>query len=221
MVAKFISVADFAIRAGLGNVDNLADDVTAKARASIEAATLHLISIIRTEFDAVTAQVDNYYVDSGEQPYVGDFPRALLSRGFVTTVVGALVVKISDQLPDLPAASTITNDYTVLESDKGTVLLTGTDRLQINALVPISGTRFFMSITYDAGFTTKSDAFGTIYENTPEWLKEAAQIISKSIFDTGVPCDDKDKNSLGCCISIEGLVNRYIRWVPSAIKPLS
>jgi len=221
MVAKLVSVEDFAIRAGLGDVENLADEVTAKAQASIEAATLHLISIIRTEFDQNLSITDNYYVDVGEFPFVGEFPRFYLSQGFVTTAVTALVIKNADQLGDLAAATAIDTAFLVLDSSKGTVLITGTDQALSGTLQIVSGNRYFLSVTYDAGFTAAADAFGTIYENTPDWLTEAAQIIAKAIFDNGVPCDDGDKNVLGCCISIEGLANRYIRYLPSALKPMS
>jgi hypothetical protein len=221
MVAKLVSVADFAIRAGLGDVDALADEVTAKARASIEAATLHLISIIRTEFDQNVSITDQYYVDVGEFPFVGEFPRIYLSQGFVTTAVASLVIKNADQLGDLAAATAINNAFVVLDQSKGTVLITGTDQALSGTLQIVSGNRYFLSVTYAAGFTAVADMFGTIYENTPDWLKEAAQIIAKAIFDSGVPCDDKDKNALGCCISIEGLANRYIRYLPSALKPIS
>jgi hypothetical protein len=101
------------------------------------------------------------------------------------------------------------------------VLITGTDQILSGASQIVSGNRYFLSVTYGAGFTAAADAFGTIYTNAPDWLREAAQIISKAVFDSGVPCDDKDKNSVGCCISIEGLVNRYIRYLPSALKPMS
>jgi len=221
MVAKLVSVEDFAIRAGLGDVENLADEVTAKAQASIEAATLHLISIIRTEFDQNLAITDTYYVDTGEFPFVGEFPRFYLSQGFVITATAALSIKNATQLGDLAAATAINNDFVVLDQSKGTVLITGTDQVLSGTLQIVSGDRYFLSVTYDAGFTAVADSFGTIYENTPDWLTEAAQIISKAIFDNGVPCDDSDKNALGCCISIEGLVNRYIRYLPSALKPMS
>ena len=221
MVAKLVSVADFAIRAGLGDVDNLADEVTAKAQASIEAATLHLISIIRTEFDENTSITDNYYVDVGEFPFVGEFPRFYLTQGFVTTLVASLVIKNANQLGELPAATAINNDFVVLDSSKGTVLITGTDQILSGSSQIVSGNRYFLSVAYAAGFAEAADAFGTIYVGAPDWLTEAAQIISKAVFDTGVPCDDKDKNSVGCCISIEGLVNRYIRYLPSALKPIS
>ena len=100
-------------------------------------------------------------------------------------------------------------------------LITGTDQALSGSLQIVSGNRYFVEVTYAAGFTSAADAFGTIYTNAPDWLTEAAQIISKAIFDNGVPCDDKDKNVLGCCISIEGLVSRYIRYLPSALKPMS
>lgn len=221
MVAKFVSVEDFAIRAGLGDVDGLDEAVTAKCQASIEAATIHLISFIRTEFDENTSIIDTFYVDIGEFPFVGEFPRFYLSQGFVTTAVTALVVKNADQLGDLAAAAAINTAFLVLDSTKGTVLITGTDQALSGTLQIVSGNRYFLSVTYDAGFAEAADAFGSIYVNAPEWLTEAAQLLAKAIFDTGVPCDDKDKNATGCCISIEGLVGRYIRYMPSALKPMT
>lgn len=221
MVAKFVSVDDFAIRAGLGDVDDLDDSVTAKCQASIEAATTHLVSFIRTEFDENASITDTYYVDIGEFPFLGKFPRFYLSQGFVTTVVASLVVKNADQLGDLAAAAAISTAFLVLDSSKGALLITGTDQALSGTLQIVSGNRYFLSVAYAAGFTQKSDAFGAIYENVPEWLKEAALIIAKSLFDKGVPCEEGDKNAVGCPCSIEALVNRYIRYLPSALKPMS
>jgi hypothetical protein len=220
MPAKFASVEDFAIRAGLGNVDDLAEDVQNKARYALEAATTHLISYIRTEFDA-QSNVDQYYVDHGEFPFNAEFPKFYLTQGFVTTPVSSLVIRTSDQLPDVASATAIDTNYLRLEANKGTVLITGTDRLPINALSPVTGNRYFVQIEYDAGFTSTADAFGTIYENAPEYLAEAALILGKQLFDNGQPCKDGEATGRnGCPCTIEHLITRYIRFVPSALKPL-
>jgi hypothetical protein len=220
MPAKFASVDDFAIRAGLGTVDDLAEDVQNKARYALEAATTHLVSYIRTEFDARSV-VDQYYVDIGELPFQGDFPKFYLSQGFVTTPVSSMTIRTSDQLPEVGSATAIDASYLRLDANKGTVLITGTDRLPINALSPVSGDRYFAQIEYDAGFTTQADAFGTLYENAPDYLAEAAVILAKQIFDNGQPCKDGDATGAnGCPCTIEHLITRYIRFVPSALKPL-
>jgi hypothetical protein len=220
MPAKFASVEDFAIRAGLGSVDDLAEDVQNKARFALEAATTHLISYIRTEFDAQSV-VDQYYVDTGELPFQGEFPKFYLTQGFVTTPVASMVIRTSDQLPEVGTATAIDTTYLRLDSNKGTVLITGTDRLPINALSPVSGDRYFVQIEYDAGFTAAADAFGSIYQNAPEYLAEAALILGKQIFDNGQPCKDGEATGTnGCPCTSEQLITRYIRFVPSALKPL-
>ena len=219
MVAKFVSVNTFTVRAGLGDCDTLDDAITLKAQRAIEAATIHLISIIRTEFDTV-AVTDRYYVDLAELPFQGDFPKFYLSQGFVSTATAAMVVRTASLLTDVAAGDAIDAGFFVMESAKGTLLITGTDRLPITTLAPVSGDRYFAQIEYTAGFSAVADAFGTIYENTPDWLQEAAIIISQAIFSTGQPCDPTDKNAQGCPCSIEALVSRYIRFVPTALKPL-
>lgn len=222
MVAKFVSVEEFAIRAGLGgDVDALAEEVQTKARYSLEAATTYLAMLVRTEFDAVTGQVDTYYVDSREFPWVGEFPRLYLSRGFVTTAVSSLDVRTSTLLDELAGAPSVGTDYLVLDQTKGTLLITGTDALPINALNPIAGDRYFVRLTYDAGFTETEDAYGSVYDDPPQWLKEAALLIGKQFFDTGQPCDDKGLNGSGCPCIVEHLVTPNIRFYPSALGPLS
>lgn len=219
MVAKLVSVESFTVRAGLGDVDSLDESVTTKAQAAVEAATVHLISIVRTEFDQ-TAQVNQYWVDVGELPFQGDFPKFFLSQGFVTTAVSAMVVRTATQLSEVAAATALDASFFRLDSAKGTLLITGTDRLPITTLAPVSGDRYFAQIEYTAGYTSVGDAFGTIYENVPDWLAEAAIILAQSIFATGKPCKDDEKNASGCPCTIESLVSRYIRFVPSALKPL-
>lgn len=220
MATKLVSVEDFAVRAGLGNVDDLAEDVTAKAQASIEAATLYIQTILRTEFDEATL-ADQYYVDTGEFPFVGEFPRLYLTQGFVSTPVASLTVRSADLLPDLAAATAMATDYLVLDANKGTVLITGTDQLPIGALAPITGDRFFLRIEYTAGFQSEADSYGSIYVDAPEYLREAAIVLAKSIFDMGQPCEPKDVNDKGCPCSVEKFLNRYIRFLPSALKPLN
>jgi hypothetical protein len=220
MSTKLVSVEAFSIRSGLGDIDSIAEDVQLKARYSIEAATAHIVSILRTELDAQSL-VDQYYIDYGEFPFNAEFPKIYLTQGFVTTAVGALVIRTSDQLPDVATATAIDTSYLRLDSNKGTVLITGTDRLPINALSPVAGNNYFLQIEYDAGFTTASDAFGTIYENTPDYLQEAAMILAMSIFQSGQPCKDSERTGTnGCPCTVENLLNRYIRFVPSALKPL-
>ena len=221
MVAKFISVDDFAIRAGLGAVDDLQESVQTKARYAIEAATTHLVSYIRTEFDAVTDQRDVYYVDSHELPFVGEFPSVFLSYGNVTTAVGSLQVRSASLLNDLTTASALSTDYLVLNADKGTVMITGTDQLPLAGPTLITGDRFFLDVTYDAGFQTQADAYGTIYVNAPQYLAEAAMILALSIFQSGQPCKDGEATGQnGCPCTIENLITRYIRFAPSALKPI-
>ena len=220
MATKFVSVENFALRSGLGDTDNLADDVQTKARMAIEAATTHLVSILRTTFD-VTTPTDQYYVDTDEMPFVGEFPRFYFQQGFVTTAVTGIAMRIAARLADLAAASNIDTAFFVLDQAKGTLLVSGSDVTSISVPSPALDNRYFADITYTAGFTSASDAFGTIYENTPDWLTEAAMILSIAIFNTGKACEDKDTNAQGCPCSIEGLVNRYIRFLPSAIKPMS
>ena len=219
MVAKFVSVEDFTVRAGLGDADSLDESVTTKSKAAIEAATIHLISIIRTDFDQVSLS-NQYYVDIGELPFQGEFPKFFLSQGFVTTAVSAMVVRTATQLSEVAAATALDASFFRLDSAKGTLLITGTDRLPITTLAPVSGDLYFAQIEYTAGFTAVADTFGTIYENAPDWLVEAAILLAQAIFATGKPCKDGDKNAQGCPCSIEGLVNRYVRFVPSALKPL-
>ena len=220
MATKFVSVEDFALRSGLGDVDGLAEDVQTKARQSIEAATTHLVSILRTTFDVATP-TDQYYVDTDELPFVGKFPRFFMSQGFVTTATSGIAMRIAARLSDLAAASSVDTAFFVLDQSKGTLLVSGSDVTSISVPSPALSDRYFADITYTAGFTEKSDAHGTIYENTPDWLTEAAMILSIAIFNTGKACEDKDTNAQGCPCSIEALVNRYIRFLPSALKPMS
>lgn len=220
MTTKFVSVEDFALRSGLGDIDGVAEDVQTKSRMAIEAATTHLISIVRTEFDD-QVNTDIYYSDAGEMPFVGDFPRYFLSQGFVTTPVSGFDLHIHNQLDDLANPNYhIDTKYMLVDAVKGTLLLTGSDQITSRFSTAIADGAF-VRIVYQAGFTSKADAFGTIYENAPDWLTEAAMILAIAIFATGKACEDDDKNSSGCPCSIEALVNRYIRFLPSALKPMS
>ena len=220
MTTKFVSVEDFALRSGLGDIDGLAEDVQTKARMSIEAATTHLISILRTEFDTATL-TDQYYVDTDELPFVGEFPRFFMSQGFVTTATSGIAMRIAARLSDLAAAASVDTGFFVLDQRKGTLLVSGSDITSISVPTPALDDRYFADITYTAGFTAVADAFGTIYENTPDFLTESAMILAIAIFNTGKACEDKDTNAQGCPCSIEGLINRYIRFLPSALKPMS
>ena len=215
--AKLNSVENLSLRLGLGECEILPAAVQLKLQLSLEAATIHLISLIRTEFARGTI-TDKYWLDKGELPFMDAFPKFFLSQDFVD-LAQTFEVRFASQLSDLAAATPTNSDFIIVEYVKGTLLITGTDETVIFRSSALLGDRFFTQIDYTAGWTATDDGFGNLYDQTlvPEWLKEVAILLAMDIHKTGQPCDTDDKN---CPCSHNEMVARYIRFIPSATKPL-
>lgn len=214
-------------RGSLGDVDA----VNERIGISLNAASLHLASLLRTDFDRKVIQ-DRYYVDWDEFPFIGGggdtyqyrrgggFIKLFHSQGFVDTNE-SYTIKVALNLSDFANAGEIDSDYLQIEGPEGLVLITSNE-LDSPAYVPftLSGRQFYQ-IDYTAGFLTKSAKYGKVYQGVPEWLQEAATMASLTIY--RAVCRDDDESAAfnpSLIYPLQSFLERYIRFYPSALKPL-
>lgn len=221
-MAKLATVEALRVR---GNIpEDPSDEVNQRMSVSLDAATLYLSSILRTEFDLKTRQ-DIYWVDTQEFPWTDQFPKYYLKAGFVdygTPTPSLFELKMADYIEDLPNGSVVDATLIVRDNLKGQVLLTGTISGGSNISIrPLThSNRFFTSIDYTAGFAVEEGEFGDVYQDVPAWLQEAALMLSLKIYKMECNGDGSDKNTGGCCTDVLLLLQPYIRFLPSALKPL-
>ncbi len=81
-------------------------------------------------------------------------------------------------------------------------------------------------MNYTAGFEVQTTAYGDVFIGVPEWLKEASIVHSVTTFNSGgctASSSSKSSKSQPKCDANEQvrlLVNRYVRFFPSARKTL-
>lgn len=218
---KLATVEEIRVRLNIGDVD----DINAKVSAALDAATLHLTSILRTEFDRQTVS-DMFWLDPVQEPWTGEFIQLYLTQGFVFQDPAALPdpigveVRYADNKVDLANSDALDNAYVIVQDTKGLVLIT--DDVEHDITIPRwrTANRFFMSVDYTAGFLTKNTEFGLVYQDVPGWLNEAAIIVASNIFKYDADCSKEGLAKGKCGPDVMRLVERYIRFYPSARKTI-
>ncbi len=197
-----------------------ADEVNQRIALSLDAASLHLASILRTNFDRVTSKKDRYWVDSTEFPFTDNYIKLYQAQGFIDEEE-TYSVKIALNLGDFDDASEVDPTYLEIEHEKGTVLITGTTFTQPSSVPVFTTDRQFWQVTYTAGFLTSTTPLGKLYKGVPTWLAEAGTMAALTIYrelcKDGGECRALDPNLIS---PMQRFLEPYIRFYPSALKPL-
>jgi len=207
---KLATVESYRARFGAPDTDSTNE----KIAATLEAASVHLSSLLQTGFDAVT-HTDIYWVDSEEFPFVDQFVRLRLRNGFVDSSA-TFEVRTASLVSELSSQDPLDLSDAVVDYEAGLILLTYEQNSYYQLSNPITD-RWFAQVDYTAGFQTQSDAYqGSVYQNVPSWLSEAALLQAYGMME-GV-CDPKRGNPV--CDSVIRLLEGKIRAYPSALRPI-
>lgn len=212
-MATLLSVTDFRTRLDICDSPETND----KALYSLEVATSYLSEMLRTSFDR-QALTDLFNVDPDGEPWDGDFPMLYLSQGFVYQPE-TLTLKLASSIPELPSTDAIDSNYRHVDATKGLVLMIEDLDAEINVPDWSIGCEFFAQADYTAGFTTDSDEFGDFYTGIPSWLREAATLEARRVFEMDSLCEDR-KRSINCCPELQCLIDAHIRFYPYATHPM-
>ncbi len=207
---------------GRGSIPE-SDDVNTRISIALDSATIHLASALRTTFD-LTVNSDQYWVSPHEFPYTDQFVKLFLKQGFVdkdSNAPNPYELRFAALLVDLASADLVEDEFLKRDDDKGQLLITGWDGAgAANStslrLFTFSG-EFFAQLDYTAGFSTKGSNFGKIFRDVPDWLEEAATMTALQIYREG--CGELEGKAAAWAI-IHALIEQYIRFMPSALKPL-
>ena len=232
-MAKLAKVEDTIIRGGFNS--NLANLPTILA-AQLEAATTHLETSLRTRFDRNVDFEDRFYVDSEEYPFktgkvkygrVGlqqvGFIKLYHSNGWIDTATTFTVTR-AFTLGDLDLVGASTIDATFIQTNHaaGLTLITGADPVT-GAFIEPRLDKEYVKLTYTSGFTTVNEGPPNedLYQNVPTELKELAMLTAIKLYSMSGACAKGDKALCqAMCSPLAGLMERYIRFYPSALKPL-
>lgn len=218
-MSKLARVEDTRNRAGLPD----SDAVNSLIGQMLDAATIHVEAMLRTSF-ARQVTTDKYNINREDDRYRYAV-KLYLTNGYVDPDdVGQVIeVRSSSEFHNLATADVLTLDeiYT-LDSTKGLVQFlkpAGDSYPLIHAKRSLFAK--YIQIAYTSGFTTGTDGFGKFYKNVPPYLGEVAtQLAIKMFFEAG-GCGIKDPvKDRAKLFSLDNLLQPYIRWYPSAVKPL-
>jgi hypothetical protein len=204
---------------------DLADNaqVNQVAAEACRLATAHLGKVLRTNFDLATSVVDEFN-------FIARPPNnrmaLLLTRGFVSSVS----VKMSTTRASMAEATALASTYLITDAEKGLIRLIPEDGISIN----VTGSAWrdwstgWIQVTYNSGFAVKtfdSEVTATTpydfkrYDKdvVPDWLQLAATSWALDIYKW--LASSKRKGAWSDSIQL-GLVERYIRYAPAALKAL-
>lgn len=211
---------------------------------ALVAATSHLSALIRTEFELVRIR-DTFWLDNSTFPQPLHRNQFFLTQGFVVlddTIAPSPVVKVDPRLEEIENADPVDLVHVRFsqgrKAHEGLVIISGTDTLNPPLRPFILTDRTYVTIEYSAGFRDKHDTTAPagcsnkVFRDVPAWLHEAALQIAREIalIDVGVEESDSGKRtresgtrkrSVDVNLTMaENLVQRYIRFHPSYLKPI-
>lgn len=218
-MTSLVDIEDIRSRFELG----ASDTITTRLTEAANAATIHLISLLRTRFDENSIE-DIFWVNSIERPFVGDFPQFYLKQGFVKAAPAVSVQYATTRaLIDSDPIDIV--DFNINYNAGVVSILSYPDAQDIrlrNFTVP---DQVFYKISYDAGFATAAQAGPPAYDlfqSVPDWLEEAAKLMVYGIYKgENTSCDKKNAQKVSPYVfSAMQLIERYIRFYPAAYKPM-
>lgn len=216
-MTSLVSLEDVQNRLKLG--DSIAPGIESLLLQLMDLATLQLESALRTEFDAVTDEVEDFYVDAERlTPFYHGTPALLLSRLFVDTTATFTVVEALTKR-NLATGDVIDPEDTTFNPKKSVVLVGDNDAVNVveRKLNHNSYDQIYFRVTYSAGFTASSG----VYKSVPQWLQDLALQVVHTAWRQSDNCK---KN---CAVACGEAINqfRYIiegkrRYAPWAYDPL-
>lgn len=217
-MTAIVSVDDMLTRLGQRNIE----DITNLLTVAVNAATLQVQAMLDARLDYTTT-LERFYVPADQYPRPGQ-PLALrLNNGFVDPTV-TLTVQVADRLLDLGTAAAAPLDASldfVVDYPKGLVYIEALDRVVADATwVHLNPTLkgAHLSVQYAYGYQKKADAYGMLYQNTPDWLKEAAAMVATEMFKDTMEVDQKrPTNLMG---TVAAFLDGYRRYYPTGIRPV-
>ncbi len=211
---------------------------------ALVAASSHLTSILRTEFEQIRI-LDTFWLDNLAFPQDLHRNQFYLTQGFVEldpAIAAAPVVKVDPRLEEIVNATPVDPAHIRFSrgrrAHEGLVIISGTDTLNPPFRPFILTDRTYVTIEYTAGFRTKNDDSGPegcstkVFRDVPSWLEEAALQLAREValIDVGVEESDSGKRTRESgtrkrstdvnLTMAENLLQRYIRFHPNYLKPL-
>lgn len=191
----------------------------------LTSATTQLLATIGTKsFDAAVAVVEDFVLPDLYPLVDNRYVRFRLNSGMIDESTNTVKVVYGITEEDLASATTIESKFIKVDTEKGLVLF---DNLGFsNDLVSIhrrispddrfSG--YVFRITYDHGLASSTKTYGKIYKAVPDWLREAALIKAREVYQLTVPA--KERKATESSINLDELINGRIRFFPTALRPL-
>lgn len=179
----------------------------------LNSASAQLESYMLTQFCQVVDRQEDFIISLENNDFLDPYRYLLLDRGFVTSQTLITAHEFFDLATNGVA---VDQKYVQMDQDKGLITLNlhgvlgstvRTLRANIRTMV--------VRVTHTSGLTTSNTLFGPVYENVPEWLKEAAIFIGEDIIARRTNGTDDRPDSI---LSMQLILDRYVRFVANSVK---
>ncbi len=200
-------------------------DLTPLLFQCLESATIQLLEIISlNSFTAAAGVVETFVVPEMCPLDDNRHIRFRLNNGFVdeSTTPVSIVYGVTEE--DLDAALPVVDTYMKIDAEKGLVYFDtlgfSSDLQSISRRITPDGGfgGWFFRITYDHGWESKTEPYGKVYKTVPDWLREAALIKAREIYQLTIPV--KERKATVSSVNLGSIVDRHIRWYPTALNPI-
>jgi len=190
-------------------------DIKELLQRCLESASVQLAAMIQSEsFDRVAAAKDLFVIRDADLSFMGRIMDLRLRRGFVDEDTTPVVIRCGGTM-DLSAEDPLPTGVYRVDKEAGFVSI---DWL---ALTDVTGCRRLtdqvIEVTYDAGLNTKTGDIGKEYIGVPDWLKEAALIKGREIYQLTNPA--KDKVATDVSVNLHQLIEPHLRAKPHYLIP--
>jgi hypothetical protein len=201
---KLITLDQFQVRFGFKDIES----INIRLSAAIDAATLHLESVLQTSFDLLSNS-DIFFIDQDILPWSLDGTvKFKLSNGFALSTPTPVITQ-SVSFTEFATGDVIDTNLFNFKYEKGLFILTSTGY-----------NKSFYKIDYDSGFSLKSSPYGQVFVGIPDWLTEAAYLFSNHIYQQGRDCGKNVSQKHKIATDPNLIIQNKIRFFPSAYSIL-
>lgn len=190
---------------------------------SLKSSAIQLKDIFRLgELDAGVQVEEDFLIDRDTAVRGERYLNFRTHNAFIDETTNPVVVLFGITEDDLVNATPIDPKFLKINLEEGTVKfdVTGfnSDLITISRRIPDFFFEYLFRITYDHGLTTRGTPDGTIYRNPPEWLKEAALIKGREIYQLTNPSKDIPADAFSGNLAY--IVDNNLRINPLHLDPI-
>lgn len=219
-MAKLLSLE--VLKSSLAQCDT--DAAAEMLNSAAEMATAILSGYLRTPFDRLN-YVDHFDFNDRNNMDAERVPLYVKPKaGFIEPASPVPVIDVAADFATLTSNPTAiaATDY-LLDASKGVIKI----MILTEGLADLFSTRIttksMCRVTYTAGFSDKADDVGRVYIGVPQWLQEAARLMTIYLYDQLIVAKGSDQQVQPLTSvpqSVQMMLDGHVRVHQTAVTPL-